>query len=216
MPAGLLVQEVWDGDPPADTPGALQSPGRAAAPDARRGRRRLGRRRLPARPPPPDDVDLHRFDRLAGEGTRAPGRRRPRAGRPVVLDDALTLWRGPALADLPDRAAGGGPLGDAAPWTSCAPATPPPSTSDQAEHSPAQLTALCGGRPLDPGPSRPCGCARPARHRPHRRGRWPPTRPYADSSRTGSAFDPGPELHRALPHGELLNPAAPATPTERA
>ncbi|WP_433218206.1 BTAD domain-containing putative transcriptional regulator [Dactylosporangium sp. CS-047395] len=53
----------------------------------------------------PDDVDAHRFERLAREG-----RRRLAAGdfqtAAVVLHDALNLWRGPALADLPDA----GPL----------------------------------------------------------------------------------------------------------
>ncbi|MEU8277155.1 BTAD domain-containing putative transcriptional regulator [Microbispora bryophytorum] len=49
----------------------------------------------------PDDVDASRFERLAAEGRRAldagdPGRA---AG---LLGQALGLWRGPALADVPD------------------------------------------------------------------------------------------------------------------
>ncbi|MFG1822314.1 BTAD domain-containing putative transcriptional regulator [Microbispora bryophytorum] len=49
----------------------------------------------------PDDVDASRFERLAAEGRRAldagdPGRA---AG---LLDQALGLWRGPALADVRD------------------------------------------------------------------------------------------------------------------
>ncbi|MGJ6960835.1 BTAD domain-containing putative transcriptional regulator [Streptosporangium sp. G11] len=48
----------------------------------------------------PDDVDAHRFERLAREG-----RRLLLAGRHAVavgpLREALDLWRGPALADLP-------------------------------------------------------------------------------------------------------------------
>lgn len=55
----------------------------------------------------PDDVDVHRFERLAAEGERA-----LTAGDPsqaaALLGEALGLWRGPALADLP--AAFGGRL----------------------------------------------------------------------------------------------------------
>ncbi|MDP9844027.1 putative ATPase/DNA-binding SARP family transcriptional activator [Streptosporangium lutulentum] len=52
----------------------------------------------------PGDVDVHRFERLAREG-----RRLISAGRHAVaaepLREALDLWRGPALADLPFRQA---------------------------------------------------------------------------------------------------------------
>lgn len=103
VPAGVLVDEVWDGDPPADAAGALQAL-------VGRLRRALGRGavesvaggyRLAA---PPDAVDLHRFERLAGEGSRAleDG---DAAGALAVLGEALALWNGPALADLPDRTA---------------------------------------------------------------------------------------------------------------
>ncbi|MGC0332375.1 putative ATPase/DNA-binding SARP family transcriptional activator [Streptomyces sp. SAI-170] len=101
VPAGLLVDEVWAGDPPADATGALQAL-------VGRLRRALGADavvladggyRLAACP---DDIDLHRFDRLTGEGLRALADGDP-AKAAGVLDDALALWRGPALADLPDR-----------------------------------------------------------------------------------------------------------------
>ncbi|MCX4968965.1 winged helix-turn-helix domain-containing protein [Streptomyces sp. NBC_00654] len=103
VPAGVLVDEVWDGDPPADAVGALQAL-------VGRLRRALGRAavgsvdggyRLTAAP---DAVDLHRFERLAGEGARAL-EQGDAAGAAALLDEALALWRGPALADLPDRAA---------------------------------------------------------------------------------------------------------------
>lgn len=103
VPVALLADEVWAGDPPADTPGAVQAL-------VGRLRRALGADavvsadggyRLAARP---DDVDLHRFERLAGEGARALADGDP-AKAAVVLDDALALWQGPALADLPDRTA---------------------------------------------------------------------------------------------------------------
>ncbi|WND37906.1 BTAD domain-containing putative transcriptional regulator [Streptomyces sp. BB1-1-1] len=205
VPAGLLVQEVWDGDPPADAPGALQAlvgrlrrtlgAGAVASAD--------GGYRLAAAP---DDVDLHRFDRLAGEGTRALADGDPGKAA-VVLDDALTLWRGPALADLPDRAA------EAARWEMrhldvLRARHTAALDLGQAEHSLPELTALCDGRPLD----EPLQALR--------------LRALRDTGRTAEALaayeavrrlladrlgtDPGPEL-RAL-HGELLNPASPATP----
>ncbi|BBA97027.1 putative multi-domain regulatory protein [Actinacidiphila reveromycinica] len=99
--ADALIDEVWDGEPPAGAVGALQAL-------VGRLRRVLGHEavasvgggyRLQAAR---DDVDLYRFERLAEEGARALA-----DGDPVkaagLLGDALALWRGPALADLPDR-----------------------------------------------------------------------------------------------------------------
>ncbi|GLY84182.1 ATP-binding protein [Actinoallomurus iriomotensis] len=49
----------------------------------------------------PDDVDVHRFERLAGEGRSALAA--GDAARAVgLLREALELWRGPALADVAD------------------------------------------------------------------------------------------------------------------
>ncbi|NEA15618.1 AfsR/SARP family transcriptional regulator, partial [Streptomyces halstedii] len=70
VPAGALVDEVWDGDPPADAPGALQALvgrlrralGRDAVESVENGYRLVT---------DPDRVDLSRFERLAGEGARA-------------------------------------------------------------------------------------------------------------------------------------------------
>ncbi|MFF7436524.1 BTAD domain-containing putative transcriptional regulator [Streptomyces sp. NPDC008122] len=99
VPVADLVDEVWHGDePPADAPAALQAL-------VGRLRRALGRDRvvsaeggyrLDARP---EDVDARRFERLVVEGTAAADPARAAA----LLDEALGLWRGPALADLPDR-----------------------------------------------------------------------------------------------------------------
>jgi predicted ATPase/DNA-binding SARP family transcriptional activator len=99
--ADMLIDEVWDGDPPAAATGALQAlVGRlrkAIGHDAVGSFE--GGYRLTAGQ---DDVDLYRFQRLADEGSRALA-----DGDPVkasgLLADALALWRGPALADLPDR-----------------------------------------------------------------------------------------------------------------
>ena len=53
-----------------------------------------------------EQVDVHRFARgLAAEGGRC-GRGR-RAGAGVLLGEALALWRGAPLADVPSVAAGG-------------------------------------------------------------------------------------------------------------
>ncbi|WP_456302561.1 AfsR/SARP family transcriptional regulator [Streptomyces tendae] len=205
VPTGLLVEEVWDGDPPADAPGALQAL-------VGRLRRALGADsvasadggyRLAAAP---DDVDLHRFDRLAGEGARALAGGDP-AKAAVVLDDALALWRGPVLADLPDRTA------EAARWeTRHFEALRARHTAaldlGQAEHALPELTALCDGHPLD----EPLQALR--------------LRALRDTGRTAEALaayesvrrvladrlgtDPGREL-RDL-HGGLLAPADPVRP----
>ncbi|WP_455713795.1 AfsR/SARP family transcriptional regulator [Streptomyces rubrogriseus] len=205
VPAGLLVEEVWAGDPPADATGALQAL-------VGRLRRALGADsvasadggyRLAAAP---DDVDLHRFDRLAGEGTRALADGDP-AKAAVVLDDALALWRGPVLADLPDRTA------EAARWETRhfdALRTRHTAALDlgQAERSLPELTALCDGHPLD----EPLQALR--------------LRALRDTGRTAEALaayeavrrlladrlgtDPGREL-RDL-HGGLLAPADPVRP----
>ena len=103
-PPDVLIGEVWDGDPPADATGALQAlVGRLRrALGARRGR--LGRGRLPAGRRAATTSTCYRFERLAAEGARALADGDP-AKAAGLLDDALALWRGPALADLPDRGA---------------------------------------------------------------------------------------------------------------
>ncbi|MBZ6472116.1 AfsR/SARP family transcriptional regulator [Streptomyces griseocarneus] len=98
-----LIDEVWDGEPPADATGALQAlvgrlrrvVGHATVVSADGGYRLCAE---------PDHVDLHRFERLADEGERALADADP-AKAAALLDDALALWRGPALADLPGRTA---------------------------------------------------------------------------------------------------------------
>ncbi|MFJ2057012.1 AfsR/SARP family transcriptional regulator [Streptomyces sp. NPDC087908] len=104
VPVPDLVDEVWHGDrPPADAVAALQ----ALVGRLRKalGRDRIvsaeGGYRLDARP---EDVDARRFERLAAEGVAALGTGDP-ARAAALLDEALALWRGPALADLPDREA---------------------------------------------------------------------------------------------------------------
>ncbi|GAA2522556.1 MULTISPECIES: BTAD domain-containing putative transcriptional regulator [Streptomyces] len=209
VPARLLVDEVWNGDPPADATGALQAL-------VGRLRRVLGTDavasadggyRLTASP---DDIDLHRFERLSGEGLRALADGDPaKAG--ALLDDALALWREPVLADLPDRTAEAARAGarrlDALRARHTA-----ALALGQAEQSLPELTALCDGHPLD----EPLQALR--------------LRALRDTGRTAEALaayedvrrlladrlgaDPGGEL-RAL-HAELLSDtAAPAAEPPR-
>ncbi|MEU4091339.1 BTAD domain-containing putative transcriptional regulator [Streptomyces sp. NPDC026673] len=111
VPPDALIAEVWGGEgdePPQDAPGALQAlvsrlrralaDGRAAAEDTVVSGP-AGYRLLTATP---DDVDLHLFERLVREGSAALDAGDP-ARAAETLESALALWRGPALADLPDR-----------------------------------------------------------------------------------------------------------------
>ncbi|ARP69954.1 AfsR/SARP family transcriptional regulator [Streptomyces pluripotens] len=146
VPVGVLIDEVWGADPPADAVGALQAL-------VGRLRRTLGADtvastgggyRLTAAP---DDVDLTRFDRLTGDGLRALADGDP-AKAAALLDDALALWRGPALADLPGHTA------EATRWeTRHLDALRARHTAalalGQAERSLPELSALCDSHPLD-------------------------------------------------------------------
>ncbi|MFD7704500.1 BTAD domain-containing putative transcriptional regulator [Streptomyces caelestis] len=205
VPVALLVDEVWDGDPPADATGALQAlvgrlrrtlgPDEIASVD--------GGYRLTAAP---DDIDLHRFERLAGDGLRALADGDP-AKAAAVLDDALALWRGPALTGLPDRTADAARL-EARHLDVLRARHTAALALGEAERSLPELTALCDGHPLD----EPLQALR--------------LRALRDTGRTAEALaayedvrrlladrlgsDPGTEL-RAL-HAELLKPGpAPAS-----
>ncbi|WP_182897613.1 BTAD domain-containing putative transcriptional regulator [Microbispora sp. H10830] len=94
-----LIDGLYGAEPPSGADNALQA-------QVSRLRRHLGD--LVVREPAgyrlavdPDDVDASRFERLAAEGRRALD-----AGDPAraagLLGQALALWRGPALADVPD------------------------------------------------------------------------------------------------------------------
>ncbi|MFF3336177.1 BTAD domain-containing putative transcriptional regulator [Streptomyces sp. NPDC002888] len=99
-----LIDEIWADAPPQDAPAALQAL-------IGRLRRTLGKDSVTSEPggyrlaATPDDVDLFVFERLVREGTTAlrDHTDAPTAAR--TLAEALALWRGPALADLPDRTA---------------------------------------------------------------------------------------------------------------
>ncbi|WP_241968225.1 BTAD domain-containing putative transcriptional regulator [Streptomyces sp. ICBB 8177] len=103
VPVETLIDGVWASDPPADAPGALQAL-------VSRLRRAIGRDAIGSGPAGytlrarPDDVDLHVFARLVEEaGTSLDAG--DAAAALTALDEALALWRGPALADLANRTA---------------------------------------------------------------------------------------------------------------
>ncbi|MEU9419158.1 BTAD domain-containing putative transcriptional regulator, partial [Streptomyces sp. NPDC048272] len=200
VPVESLVAEVWDGDRPADAPAALQALvarlrrtiGHAAVRSGEGGYRLAATR---------EEVDLYRFERLA----RAAAAERDPAAAAALYDDALALWRGPALASLPDAA------GESARWEAVRADARRGRLGaalalGEAERILPELTALCAQHPLDE-PLRALriraldAAGRPAQA----------LAAYEDvrrdlADRLGA--DPGPEL-RAL-HAALLAPPDPA------
>jgi predicted ATPase/DNA-binding SARP family transcriptional activator len=97
VPVGRLVAGQYGDEPPADAVNAVQaqvSRLRKAIPGIEFDH---GGYRLDV---DPDDVDAHRFERLAGDGRRllAAG---DHPGARAALREALDLWRGEPLTDLP-------------------------------------------------------------------------------------------------------------------
>ncbi|MFI1012516.1 AfsR/SARP family transcriptional regulator [Streptomyces sp. NPDC020965] len=147
VPVDALIDEVWGAEPPADAVGAVQALvgrlrralGREAVASAGFAGYRLG---VDA-----DHIDLYRFERLVADGARAL-EQGDTAKALALLDDALALWRGPVLADLPDRAV------EAARWesrrldarrTRLAAAL----ALGRAEEALPELVALCQDHPID-------------------------------------------------------------------
>ncbi|WP_323809107.1 AfsR/SARP family transcriptional regulator [Kitasatospora acidiphila] len=100
VPAEVLAAEVWADEPPQDPAAALQTL-------VGRLRRTIGRAAVGSGPGgywlTEDQSDLTRFQELAARGTAALAAGEAATAAPL-LREALALWRGPALADLPDRA----------------------------------------------------------------------------------------------------------------
>ncbi|MFB7467144.1 BTAD domain-containing putative transcriptional regulator [Streptomyces sp. NPDC056224] len=200
VPAHLLVAEVWDGDPPADAVAALQAL-------VARLRRALGHEAVRSAGggyllvADREDIDLYRFERLARAGREAlEGGEAAKAA--ALYDEALALWRGPALADLPDPAAESARWdavrGDARRGRLAA-----ALALGGAEQALPELTALCARQPLDePLQALRIRALRDA-------GRPAEALAAYDTVRRDLAArlgtGPGPAL-RAL-HAELLNPA---------
>ncbi|MEU5979539.1 BTAD domain-containing putative transcriptional regulator [Streptomyces sp. NPDC047315] len=209
VPVAVLVDEVWDGDPPADATGALQAlVGRlrrtigADAVLSDGGGYRLGADH--------DDVDLHRFTRLAGEGRRALDDG-DAAKALDVLDDALGLWRGPALADLPDGGAEAARL-EARRLEAVRTRLTALTALGRAEETLPELADLCAAHPLDEPLHALHVRALRAAGRPARALDAYETLRRSLAERLGT--DPGPELI-AL-HRELLAPAEPSPAPVRA
>ncbi|WP_404960385.1 AfsR/SARP family transcriptional regulator [Streptomyces sp. 147326] len=202
VPAALLVAEVWDGDPPADAVAALQALvarlrralGHAAVRSAEGGYQLAAER---------EDVDLYRFERLA----RSAAETRDPAEAAARYEEALALWRGPALADLPD------PGAESARWEAVRMDARRGRLAAAlalggAEQSLPELTALCARQPLDePLQTLRIRALRDA-------GRPAEALAAYDAVRRDLAArlgtDPGPAL-RTL-HAELLTPSTPPRP----
>ncbi|MEU9942137.1 AfsR/SARP family transcriptional regulator [Streptomyces lavendulae] len=201
VPAALLVGEVWDADPPAEAVPALQAL-------VGRLRRTLGHAAVRSGPggylldAQREDVDAFRFERLVRAAAEAPDP----AGAAALYDEALALWRGPALASLPEAAA------EAARWEAVRMDARRGRLGaalalGEAEAALPELAELCARQPLD----EPLQVLRIRALRAVGR----PAQALAAyeavrrdlSARLGT--DPGPQL-RAL-HAELLTPA-PAPP----
>jgi DNA-binding SARP family transcriptional activator len=96
--ADRLIDELWGEDSPEDAAAALRV-------NVSRLRKTLPQDVLTTRSPgyvirlEPDTLDLHRFERLADEG-RSLLSRGLAADAAKRLHEALSLWRGPALADF--------------------------------------------------------------------------------------------------------------------
>lgn len=91
-----LIDALWGEDPPQTARGTLQSyiSRLRSALGSERIRRGSGGYALRAAP---EEIDVHRFETLLREA-REQGREPRRAVE--LLDEALALWRGPALTDL--------------------------------------------------------------------------------------------------------------------
>src|SRR5215216_6650604 len=98
VPADRLIDELWGEDSPEDAAAALRV-------NVSRLRKALAQDVLTTRSPgyvirvEPDELDLHRFERLVDEG-RSLLARGLAADASERLRDALALWRGPALAEF--------------------------------------------------------------------------------------------------------------------
>ncbi|MFD0721471.1 ATP-binding protein [Streptomyces globosus] len=145
VPVHLLTADVWAGEPPADGPAALQAL-------VGRLRRALGREAVrsaeggyllaAAR----DDVDAYRFERLVRAAAETVEGDPARAA--ALYDEALALWRGPALADLPE------PGAEAARWEAVRADARRGRLAaalglGEAERVLPELAELCGRHPLD-------------------------------------------------------------------
>ncbi|MFG2149415.1 ATP-binding protein [Streptomyces sp. NPDC048696] len=205
VPPTALVDDIWADDPPADAHAALQAL-------VGRLRRTLGHDAVASAPggyrlvvDSPHDVDLFAFEHLARTGARQLADGDPdTAAR--TLRTALALWRGPALADLPDRT--GAPVhAEARRFAALRDRVEADLRRGATARLPAELTALLADRPYDEPLHAQLIRALRAE------GRTADALLAYESARRTLAdalgADPGPELAKL--HQELLNPPE-ATP----
>jgi DNA-binding SARP family transcriptional activator len=105
-----LVEELWEGHPPASAPTALRVHMTGLRAVLEPGRRRTSPSlRLPSTPPgyrlsiEPDELDAQRFERLVVMARDEVAKDRLAEGADL-FEQALVLWRGPAFADTRDLA----------------------------------------------------------------------------------------------------------------
>ncbi|MBA8951197.1 BTAD domain-containing putative transcriptional regulator [Actinomadura namibiensis] len=106
--AERLVEDLWNGTPPADPVAALRvkvSQLRRALADAEPGARALVESRPPGYALSTDRTDVHRFGDLLDQARHLADDR----ARATLLTRALDLWRGPAFADFADEPFARGP-----------------------------------------------------------------------------------------------------------
>jgi len=203
VPFTTLIDEVWADEPPQAAPAALQAL-------IGRLRRTLGKDAIASDPggyrlaATRDDVDLFVFEDLTRQGMAALDRGdAPAAARDLA--DALALWRGPALADLPDRSAAARP--DALRQEATRARVEADLLLGRAADAVPELKELTAAHPYDePLHALLIRALRDA-------GRGADALAAYEAARRalaeGLGTDPGPEL-RAL-HGELLTSTAPAS-----
>jgi DNA-binding SARP family transcriptional activator len=98
VPRDRLIDELWGHSPPRSAVNVLQT-------YVSHLRKALPAGRLVTRPPgyslqvAPDELDLHRFEKLVAQGRRSFAEGDAEAAS-LALREALALWRGPALADV--------------------------------------------------------------------------------------------------------------------
>ncbi len=201
-----LIDEVWPDTPPQDAPAALQAL-------IGRLRRTLGKDSVTSHPggyrltATRDDVDLFVFERLVRQGTAALARG-DATHAAEDLTAALALWRGPALADLPDRTAA---------------ATRPEALRLEATRARIEADLLLGRAPDAVPELKELTTAHPHDERLHAlliralrdAGRGADALAAYEAARQaladGLGTDPGPELQSL--HSELLHQTATPRPT---
>src|SRR5262245_14401472 len=101
IPAARLVDGLWGDEPPGSATNLVQ--GYVSGLRKAHGKDAIDTRGVGyVLHVSPGSLDLQRFEQLAHEGTQALEREDP-AGAAASLRESLSLWRGPALADLADE-----------------------------------------------------------------------------------------------------------------